>query len=307
MMGRIPLYTLLFVIVTSCSVIEDLQQEPELEPLEQGFKSSAAIGYCASIVNAAFQGYDLPSYVHFDPETREGYTSAGIIYISADANHPMPFNSNVGDIVVAAIWNGSQGGVMSIIFGDVDVLSSQYKLYGIHTVPFFYDENNERIVTVFAEQDIVMGEGSDTLLDINLSKGKFDLELERLEEEQSDDVFVAVTQNVWHISINPENTPTNFYDDEVIVNGGGQIATVNSKSGGVLYHAMLKTKFNYQQCDANPIGGSAFVQNFKGGSFLDLGTILIDFHSVCNGRAEIKVATGKYVRANGDNVLLGWR
>jgi len=306
-MNRTLFYIFFGMMALSCSVIEDLKQGPELEPLEQGFKSSAAIAYCASIVNAAFQGYELPSHVSFDPGTREGYAGAGLIYISANASHPMPFNNDVGDIVVAALWNGNQGGVMSIIFGDVDVLSSQYKLYGIHTVPFFYDEGNKRIVTLFAEQDIVMGEGSDTLLNINLSKGKFDLELDRLEEEQSDDVFVAVTQNVWHISIDPANTPTNFYDDEVIVNGGGQIATVSSQSGGVLYHAMLKTKFSYEQCNINPIGGSAFVQNFKGGSFLDLGTIMLDFHSICNGKAEITLATGKYVRANGDDVVLGWQ
>jgi hypothetical protein len=306
-MNRTLLCITLTTLIFSCSVIEDLRQEPELEPLEQGFRSSAAIGYCASIVNAAFQGHDLPAHVSFDPQTKEGYAGAGLIYISANASHPLPFNNNVGDIVVAAIWNGNQGGVMSIIFADIDVLSSDYKLYGIHTVPFFYDQENERIITMFAEQDIVMGEGSDTLLNINLSKGKFDLELERLEEEQSDDVFVAVTQNIWHISVDPFDTPVNFYDDVVIVNGGGQIATVNSNSGGVLYHAMIRTKFNYQQCSVNPIGGTAFVQNFKAGSVLDLGTILLDFHSACNGRAEIKLATGKYIRSNGDDIALGWQ
>jgi hypothetical protein len=306
-MNRALFTIALLAVIVSCSVLEDLQQEPELEPLEQGFKSSAAIGYCASVVNAAFRGDALPAHISFDPQTKDGYTSAGLIYISANAGHPLPFNNNVGDIVVAALWNGSQGGVMSIVFGDIDVLSSQYKLYGIHTVPFFYDEQNKRIVTLFAEQDIVMGEGSDTLLNINLSKGKFDLELERLNEEQSEDVFVAVTQNVWHISVDPLNTPVNFYDDVVTVNGGGQIATVNSNSGGILYHAMIRTKFNFEQCKSNPISGTAFVQNFKVGSVLDLGTILLDFHSTCNGKAEITVATGKYVRSNGRDVVLNWQ
>ncbi|RAW00344.1 hypothetical protein [Pseudochryseolinea flava] len=300
-------YAFLLLIAVSCGVVEDLKQSPELEPLEHGFKSSAAIAYCASIANAAFKGYELPSYISFDADTREGYAGAGVIYVSANASHPMPFNNAVGDIAIAALWNGNQGGVMSIIFGDIDILSAQYKLYGIHTVPFFYDEENDRIITLFAEQDIVIGEGSDTLLSINLSKGKFDLELERLEEEQSDDVFVAVTQNVWHISVDQRDSPINFYDDDVTVNGGGQIATVNSKSGGVLYHAMIKTKFNYNECQSNPISGSAFVQNFKAGSVLDLGTILLDFHSACNGKAEITLATGKYLRANGDDVMLNWQ
>jgi len=47
--------------------------------------------------------------------------------------------------------------------------------------------------------------------------------MERLNEERPTDAFVAVKQNVWFINIDQKNTFPDFYDDDVIINGGGQI------------------------------------------------------------------------------------
>ncbi len=84
------------------------------------------------------------------------------------------------------------------------------------------------------------------------------------------DAFVAVKQNVWFINIDQKNTFPDFYDDDVVINGGGQILEAKSATGGIVYHALINTKVNYSVCNRNPIDGFALSQNLKAGGPSDL-------------------------------------
>ncbi len=227
--------------------------------------------------------------------------------MAVDNTAPVPFNSGLGDITIAGIWNDNSGGVISIMFSDFDVVNGDFKFYGIHTIPIIVRPNTNEIVSIFAEQDIVIGEGSDTLMNLSLSKLKFDAELNRVNTPAPTDAFVAVRQNVWHLTVTPGGSATNFLDDDYKITGGGQIAEARSESGGILYHAIIDTRFNFTTCAKNPTNGTAFIQNFKAGSTLDFGSILLDFHSTCDGSGNVKVATGKYATANGKNLELNWQ
>lgn len=294
--------------LSSCRKLHDLVQNPELVPLEQGFKASAAIGYCVSLAATAFTDGALPANVSFAPNVKNGYTSSGLLHVNVTQNTPIPFNSSIGDIYIAGLWDGLNGGVISIVFGNFDVVHGQFKFYGIYTVPISKKIDTGTINTIFAEQDIIIGQGSDTLLNLSLSKPEFNTELLRLNNSSSPDVFTVVKQNVWFISIDQKNTPSDIYDDVFTLNGGGQIAEVQSNSGGILYHALIETKFSYSTCASNPVSGTGFIQNVKAsGSSIDLGNILVHFHSTCDGRADVQLATGKYIGANGQNISLGWQ
>jgi hypothetical protein len=295
---------LIFTAIFSCKKIDEFNQGPEIQPLRQGFQASAAIGYCASLASAAFHGEALPANVSFETKTpAEGYTGAGILHVQISNDYPLPFNTGIGDIYIAGLWNNDSG-VISIILADVDLLDAQAKFYGLYTVPVMKQVSGE-ILTVFAEQDIIIGEGSDTLMNLSLSNPKFTTELDRLNEPRPTDTFVAIKQNVWFIDIDQSGTPSDVYDDEFEINGGGQIAQASSNSGGLLYHAMIETQFTYSNCSINPTHGTAFIQNLKAsGSSIDLGNITLDFHSDCDGRAKVIVATGKYVTSNGKNISL---
>jgi hypothetical protein len=233
----------LVILLSSCSKVDQFNQEPELIPLEQGFKASAAIGFCASLVHTAFSGGALPANVMYNPNVKNGFTNAGLLYVTVDGAHPLPFNSNIGDIAIAALWNGNSG-VISILFADIDVISSQFEFYGLYTIPVFKDAISGDIMVIFVEQDIVVGDGQDTLINLSLSKPKFDAVLaDPVYNSVSHDPFVAVKQNVWHISVDQNGTPSNFYDEQYQVTGGGQIVEASSNSGGVLYHALLRPVF----------------------------------------------------------------
>ncbi len=59
------LFCIAIVILISCKEVKEMNQDPEIEPLKQGFKASAAVGYCASLANTLFRGEDLPDNVLF--------------------------------------------------------------------------------------------------------------------------------------------------------------------------------------------------------------------------------------------------
>jgi hypothetical protein len=297
---RLFLIFLALLVVGSCKKIEELNVQPELEPLQQGLKTSAALGYCASVAAAAFQGHTVPPNVVYNENT-------GMIYIHIDQNYPLPFNKNIGEIIIAGIWNGNSG-LISVLFANIDILGGNVRLYGFYTIPIIVNDSDESIVTLFAKQDIIVGYGSDTILNLgNITETVFNSELSRLNMEKPSDVFVAVRQNVWFINIDRANTCNNIYDDDLVVNGGGQIVEIKSTSGGVLYHALLNTRINYSICPANPLSGYSLLQNIRSGGniLLDIGNVLFSFNNNCNGLVHIDLSTGKYLNYNGKELPLG--
>jgi hypothetical protein len=301
------LLTIIIVVSStySCRKIEQIQDNnPEINVLKEGFKASAAVGYCASLANMAFRGAELPSNVRFVESSSSEYSGFGLIYVSVSNANPLPFNSNIGDIVIAAIGNKEDhSGVMSILFADIDLLNAQFEFYGIRTVPFIENENGD-VITVFANQDIVIGSGDDTIMNLSLTRPMFNLELERANEPYPTSTFAAIKQNVWFVKIDQNNTYNNIYDDKYEINGGGQLAEVRDESGGVQYHALIETRFNYANCRSNPTYGVGFIQNIKAGNGIDLGNITLDFHPNCDGQAYASFATGKYITYIGKNVNL---
>jgi hypothetical protein len=301
---------ILIILVTtsmnSCKKIDKWKDEnPEIEPLKHGFKTAAAIGYCVSLATTVLSGDAIPDNVLMERSN----SNSGILYVTIDENNPLPFNNHIGDIVIAYIWENDpigsrRNGVVSIVFANMNVIGNLFKFYGIHTVPVIQDMETGKIMTVFAKQDIVFGEGSDTLLNLSMSNPQFSSELLRLDEEPPTDPFVAVSQNVWFISIDQQNT-INMYDDSFVISGGGQIAEATSLSGGIQYHAMIETEFIYDHCTLNPIRGDAFIQNLKAGTTtIDLGNIYLSFHDRCDGKAYVNFAAGEYLNYIGRNVNL---
>lgn len=297
---------LIIIMITgaSCRKIKQYNTPLELEPLQQGLKVSMAAGYCAAVAASVFEQGILPSNVEYVQGNTAGYSKSGIIYLHIDSDHPLPFNSNVGDVVIAGLWDGT-GGVISILFANIDIISGVYKLYGLQTVPVVRREDG-RLMTVFAQEDILLTSGADTILNISLTNPQFNLELDRTNDPMPENVNIAIQQNVWFTVVDQMSTFDNVYDDDYLMSGGGQIAEVQSSSGGVMYHAMIDTKVNYASCAKNPLSGTAFVQNVKaGGSFVDLGNFMLSFHDVCDGQAHVDVALGKYLKYNGKYAGLG--
>jgi hypothetical protein len=293
------------LFATNCRKIKDLKDsDPDIQPLKEGFKTSAAIGYCATLAATVFSGGGVPENVLFTSSQNADYSGSGIMYVSVDQDHPLPFNDHIGDIVIAGLWDGDEG-VITILFSDVSLFSKRIKFYGIHTVPVIRDRYNGSIMTVFARQDIMLSEGGDTLLNLSMSRPQFNLETDRLNEDQPDNVYMAVSQNVWFVTVDQQDTDY-IYDDSYRINGGGQMAEVTAEDGGIQYHAMIETVFNFSECTQNPLQGDAFIQNIKAGENINLGNILLSFHDHCDGQAYVDVAAGQYLKYIGRDVNLNF-
>jgi hypothetical protein len=249
-----------------------------------------------------FSGGDLPPNVAVHSQQRDPDTESCLMLVAIDETYPLPFNGSVGEISIAGIW-GEDGGVLTALFTDIDILESKYEFIALHTVPVVETSPGE-IMTLFAEQDIVIGEGSDTLLRLNMTNPHISLETERLEEHQPGDAFAIVHQNTWFISVDQNETAPTVYDDDYSVTGGGQIAEATSSTGGILYHAMIDAHFVPSACELNPLSGVGFIQNLKVGEDTDLGHIFLNFHETCDGKAFVELASGKYIWAIRGNVDL---
>jgi len=296
------LQLLIIISFSSCKKIKSINYNPEIEPLRHGFKTSAAVGYCASLAKAFFEGESLPGNVIIHSDANNEGTHAFILLATINESYPLPFNSSVGEITIGGIWD-EDGGVITAVFTDIDIIESRYEFRGIHTIPVIELEEG-KLLTLIAEQDIVVGYGSDTLLHLNMTNIQIGVELERLEANEPSDAFSAAGQNVWFITVEQNGTISDIYDDEYFVNGGGQIVEVSSLSGGFLYHAMIGAKFIPSACDVNPISGIGFIQNLKVGTKTDLGHISLSFHSKCDGKAYVELAGGKYITSYHKNVNL---
>jgi hypothetical protein len=272
--------------------------DPGLETVVNTIQTCAAVGYCASIAVAAYCGENLPSNVIYEPSSK-------LIFINISKGFPLPFNKNIGQIVIAGVWQNN-GGVISILLSDIDLLNAKFKIYGLHTIPLKVSENGKKIFTVFARQDIIIGNGNDTLLDMsNISGIALSEELSRLDNTHPTDIFVAVKQHVWFMDVDRKGV--GIQDDAVFVNGGGQIVEVEDNNGGIIYSAMLNTELCPAKCTRNPVKGNALIQNFKVGETLlpDVSNACFSFYQSCNGGVHVDFASGKYSKSADTYLPLG--
>jgi len=90
-----------------------------------------------------------------------------------------------------------------------------------------------------------------------------------------------------------------------LITGGGQMIEATSISGGILQQAMLSVELSYD-CPLNPVDGFALIKNTstEDKEIPELGTAVLQFKYKCNGRSDVVIATGVYIKSNGKSVPL---
>jgi hypothetical protein len=294
---------LLLFITGSCKKVKEYFHDPETEPLRQAVKTTAAIGYAASVAMSVMSGED-PPYVLATGECSD-YPCTFLIYIDINQDNPLLFSDgNVGQIVVAGLMADEDAAIITIVLSDINIATQDFTLLSVHTIPVIRDEG--KIIAVFTEMDINIGGDSDTLLNLNLSQKQIDDEISRAHRERPSDLYIAVDENVWFIDIDQNDTYGYLGDDIFTVTGGGQIVEVIGASGGVIHQAMINVELE-QGCFLNPVSGYALIKNtsVEERKIPELGTAVFGFHGQCDGLAHVEVATGVYLRANGKSFDMG--
>jgi len=290
------------LILFSCKEEKAYFKDPETEPVIHTIKASSAIGYCSSIAMTVMSGETLPGV--YATKSCSNFPCASLIFVNLNDNLRIPFTEDEnGQIVIAGLWTDVNQAILTLFFYDIDISTSAFTLKNVHTFPV--TERNGNFLAVFAGMDINLGSNPILPLDLDLSEGEINFELERLDFDTPGDVYVAVEQHAYIIEIDQQGTATDLNDDSFIITGGGQIIEVKDDKGGIIQQGMLDVVIDIE-CQANPRNGYALIKNTSAGgnSIPELGTAIFDFHSQCDGMVDISIATGVYIKSNGKSIPL---
>lgn len=296
-------FTLIILISDSCKEIEEYFHDPELESITDAIKTSAIIGYAVSTAMSVMEGYQLPN-VRIKTGCHD-FPCVSVMLIRIDETYPYSFSSGeTGEIIVAGLWADEETAILTLLLTDFNIHTSTFRLKNIHTIPVIRTFDG-KIGVAFAGIDINLNQHSDDLLEFNLITQEIESEFARLDDQRPEDVYVAVEQNAWFIEIDQKNTPDDLWDDSFVITGGGQLAEVTDNTADVVQQGMIDVMLD-QVCSANPVNGHALVRkvNTEDEKFPELGTVILEFHGSCDGKADVLLATGAYIGTNGRSIRL---
>ena len=102
------------------------------------------------------------------------------------------------------------------------------------------------------------------------------------QDVQSADGSSTVQQSSWSIDVETQGTWDDGGDDVITITGAGQTVVGSDVSQVSITNAVMDPS-----CRLNPISGSATVQDVAG---INVQQMSLDFHSTCDGLADIDVA-----------------
>lgn len=295
-------FLLTVFLLNSCRKEEAYFKDPETEPVIHTIIASSAIGYCSSLAVSVMAGEQFPGV--YSTKSCSDYPCASLIFADLNNDIKLPFTEDQsGQIVIAGLWTAVNEGILTLFFYNIDLGTSTLTLKNVHTFPV--TEQDGKLLAVFAGMDINLGSNPILPVELDLSQGEITFELERLDLDKPNDISVAVEQHAYFIQVDQEGTPDDLSDDYFTITGGGQLIEVTDNKGGVIQQALLDVLIE-NTCLMNPTNGYALIKNTSaGGNTLpELGTAIFNFHSQCDGMADISLATGVYILSNGKSIPL---
>jgi hypothetical protein len=296
----------LLVSVCSCqNRVDELFKNPDTNPIRKVLKITMPLAYAANLAMAALDGAKLPnvSFINAGDSTNKNFLMA----IAVDSNFPIPKGIQAGGRVLVAGSLAQGVAMMTVMFTDLKVIQGKFIIHDISTFPVIQDVDlvtgKKVLFVVYADMDV--DAGSDTLLTVDMSKGQTDAEFKRYQNMKSFDGSVIVEQNTWMIQVDDNGTPGDPGDDTYLVLGGGQYVETGSSSADIMQIVMMNVAMK-ATCKQNPAAGWTLVQNLSGGDTKgpELGHLLLNGHSECDGTMKVVAATGVYTRSWGKPVAL---
>ncbi|UCG26948.1 MAG: hypothetical protein JSV24_08195 [Bacteroidales bacterium] len=293
----------LLSILTSCKEADEYFKDPETEPVIHAIKAATAIGYSASAAMAVMTGEQLPGV--YATKSCSSFPCASLVYISINSGNYFPYSDDRnGQIIIAGLWPSAEEAILTMFIYDLDISTPGFTLKNVRTFPV--TRKDGELMAVFAGMDINIGPNPLLPLELVLTEGEINFELSRLETETPEDIYVAVDQHAYIIEIDQKDTPANLLDDVYTITGGGQLIEVVDDRAGIIQQALMAVEMN-PDCLFNPRNGYALIKTTGTGdnTLPELGTAILEFHTACDGTADITVATGVYIRSNGKSIPLG--
>lgn len=298
---------LLVILVTltgsSCKKVKEYFRDPDTGNLTETIQTAVTTGYAASLAVASVSGQTFPNVTTI--RSNAGYPCTTLMQVDLQAESGfLASTEKASGITIAALWADETCGILTLLFTDYQSETSTFDLLAIKTVPVILDEDGLLRVAL-ASQDICLNPDQESILQINLSTLEIESEYMRLDHPCPDDVYVAIEQDAYVITVDRNATPTNIVDDDYTITGGGQLIEVDNHDGEILQQGLLGITIA-PSCQQNPISGMALIRavGIKDSKLPELGTALLEFSSGCTGTARVMLATGMYAGANNKAISL---
>ena len=300
------LFVLLTLLTANCqNKIDELFKNPDTNPIRKVLKITMPLAYASNLAMAALNGEKPPnvSLIKGGDSANENFLMA----IAVDDKFPLPQGIQAnGRLLVAGVLTAQRVAMMTVIFTDLNVTQGTFLIHDISTIPVIQEVDlvtgKKELFVVYADMDV--NSGSDTLMTVTMSKAQADAEFQRYTNMKSFDGSVMVEENTWIIRVEDNGTPGEPGDDTYLVSGGGQYVETGSSTADIMQIVMVNVGMS-ATCKQNPVEGWSLLQNLSGGTDgAELGHLLLNAHSECDGTMKVQAATGVYSRSWGKPIQL---
>ncbi len=298
---------LLVLLVTltgsSCKQVKEYFRDPDTSNLTETIQTAVTTGYAASLAVASVSGQTFPNVTTI--RSNSGYPCTTLMQVDLQAESGfLASTEKASGITIAALWADETCGILTLLFTDYQSETSTFDLLAIKTVPVILDEDGLLRVAL-ASQDICLNPDQESILQINLNTLEIESEYLRLEYPQPNDVYVAIEQDAYLITVDRNTTPGDAQDDGYTITGGGQLIEVDNQDAEILQQGLLGLEVA-PSCQQNPVAGMALIRavGVKDSKLPELGTALLEFSSGCTGSARVLLATGMYAGTNSKTIPL---
>jgi hypothetical protein len=297
---KVLLIIILFLPELSCRKVNNYFRDPETELLVETLHTTVIAGYAANIAMNVMEGWIFSNVTLL--RSNPGFPCTTIMVVNTE-NETGLYSAagKVNSITIAGLWPDANTAILTLLFTDYHAGTSTFDLIGIETIPVIREGDYTHVV--LASMDIRFNPDQESMLQLNLNTLEVESEFLRIDMPRPTDVYVAVLQNAYFIDVNNHGTNGNLNDDSYTVTGGGQLVEVAGNEAEIVQQAMVDVKVS-PDCSANPVDGMALIRvtGIKGNEFPELGTAILQCSPDCKGTARVFVATGIYIRSNGQNV-----
>ncbi|MBN1145337.1 MAG: hypothetical protein JXA72_12980 [Bacteroidales bacterium] len=298
---RTATIVLLVILVTltgsSCKQVKEYFRDPDTENLTETIQTAVTTGYAASIAIASASGRSFPNVTTI--RSNPGYPCTTLTQVDLQGDPEIPTaNEKASGITIAALWADETCGILTLLFTDYQSETSTFDLLAIKTIPVIRDDEGLLRIAL-ASQDICMNPDQESILQINLSTLEIESEYMRLDHPGPDDVYIAIEQDAYLITVDGHETPGDALDDDYTITGGGQLIALDNQDAEIIQQGLLDIRIA-PSCHQNPVAGMALIRavGIKNSKLPELGTALLEFSNKCTGTAWVMLAIGMYAGAN---------
>jgi hypothetical protein len=270
-------------------------RDPSGAPIKAVLKTAVPLGYAAAVAMQSVTETP-PANAHV-AGTCSSYPCSVIVTITDD-NSSAPLQlGNYGTITVHGRWTSLNSAILTVSFG-ADAGSSRFPVHSVSVFPV--SKTGSKLTVVYASIDIKAAfKDPGALNDVEIEAAVIKLNITPSSQARQN-----IGMDAWVVEADDNNTSDDVSDDTYSVSGGGQYINISPGSDSILQLALADVVMG-AECALNPGSGMSVLNEVAiSSSNLVVAMAMLSFHSSCDGKAEVRAASGNYIFSMGDDIPL---